>query len=365
MSQPTTICYVLSYRDPNYIRTRTLLAAFDSLKGVRVVQARNTSRGLMRYVETLRELWRIRKEHDPQIYVLGFRGHEIFWPVRWITRGRSLVFDSFVSPSDALISEAKHGVAGKLLGRVAGWLEKRMLKASDYLLTDTRLHSEFFSERFDVSPDKLEHMYVGADPQTQPPAADSGEASSIDNGPLRVLFYGTFLPLHGVDTITEAAALLADLPVQFVLIGGKGRSLERFQASCSRLDLKNVEHHSWVAFDELRDRVIPEADVCLGGPFGGTPQARRVITGKTFQFLALGKPTVIGNIDEDPGFIHGVNCLLVEQDDARALADSLRWAVEHREALGAMGRRARELYEEAFDTPQVARKLNKVIGLLT
>ena len=51
----------------------------------------------------------------------------------------------------------------------------------------------------------------------------------------------------------------------------------------------------------------------------------------------MGKATVIGRIDEDPGFIDRVNCLLVKQGDAVALADAIRWGYSHRGMLAEIG----------------------------
>jgi len=111
--------------------------------------------------------------------------------------------------------------------------------------------------------------------------------------------------------------------------------------------LHNVIHHSWVNLEEL-PRWIARADVCLGGPFGNTGQARRVVTGKTYQFLAMAKPTVVGKIDEDNGFRDKENCLLVPQGDGQALAEAIAWALANRERLKDMGKKARNLYLERF-----------------
>ena len=161
-----------------------------------------------------------------------------------------------------------------------------------------------------------------------------------------VLFYGSFLPLHGLDTILKAAALLRELPIRFDFVGGNSRQARKFMTDCANKGVTRYTHRPWVSFDELINVTIPEADLCLGGPFGDTEQARRVITGKTSQCLALGKPTIIGEIDEKHGFVNKQNCLLVPQGNPEALAEALRWAHNHREQLALIGDRARAIYAE-------------------
>lgn len=110
-------------------------------------------------------------------------------------------------------------------------------------------------------------------------------------------------------------------------------------------------------FETLLSHDLASTDLVLGGPFGGTPQARRVVTGKAIQALALGKPTVIGHIDADYGLVDRANCLLVQQADAVALAQTIRWAFNHRDMLSAIGDRGKKVYAERFSTRAIATRL--------
>ncbi len=355
-----TVCYVVAYRDPDYVRTRNIRAALSRLGGYRLIDATNRRAGWSRYFETLARTVRARLRDKPDIYVLGFRGHEIFWIVRLIALGKPLVFDAFMSPSDALISEKKAGAIGRLLGYALHPLERWCLSFSDRCITDTECHRAFLATEFSLPGDKIDVVYVGAAPSDTHVAPAEAPASG-DDSPLTVLFYGTFLPLHGMDVILRACALLRGLPIEFHIIGGRGRALRRFRELIDELALDNVRHDTWVDFEELQARVIPGADLCLGGPFGGTPQARRVITGKTFQFLAQAKPTVIGRIDEPVGLLDRENCLLVEQGDAESLAGACRWALDNRDRLADIGKQGRRLYVEKFSVSELARQLEPAL----
>lgn len=349
--------YILSYRDPNYIRSHSLLQALGGFADVRVVIARNTSKGLWRYVETLRALRRMRAMNAPDVYLLGFRGHEIFWPVRWMTRGAPLVFDAFISPSAVLREENKAGPVGRLLAPLVHRIERRTLQRADLVLTDTRLQAEYFIQRFALPVAKVHALPVGAIEVDGICAQDAAAASEV----FSVLFYGSFLPLHGVAVIVAAAARLADLPIRFDFVGGDTRQANQLRRRCAQSNLTRYTHRRWVPFEQLLQTEIPRASLCLGGPFGGTPQARRVVTGKTSQCLALGKATVIGRINEDYGFADRVNCLLVEQADAEALAAAIRWAYENRTQLPAIGARGRCLYGESLSISVVSARLRPVI----
>ena len=348
------VAYVLAYRAPNYIRSQSLLRALGHCSGIELLLARNRSSGMARYVETWRALRQLRKTHAPDLYILGFRGHEMFWPVRWLTRGKPLVFDALMSPSAALHEENKAGFLGRLIAPLLGALERGILRRADLVLTDTPQHVAFYIRQFGLTQDKLLAVPVGAE---EPNAAVNLVATPAADAPLKVLFYGSMLPLHGIDVIIATAANLADSPIRFDFIGGSARQARRLQRLCATQGVTRYTHRHWVPMDELVGTEIPLADVCLGGPFGGTPQARRVVTGKALQSLALAKATVIGAIDEASGFLDKDNCLLVPQADPAALAAALRWCAAHRDALATIGERGQALYRQRFSVQVITQQL--------
>jgi glycosyltransferase involved in cell wall biosynthesis len=311
--------------------------------GVKLFRAINEKKGFFRYFETFFILRRIIKNHHPDAYVLGFRGHEIFWYVRWMTRQKPLIFDALVSPSRSMRDENKFGPIGRLIFPMIHRMESWILRRSDLILTDTDLHADFYSLEFSIPRSKVLSVPVGAVELVQ---RSSVAVENFERKDFRVLFYGSFLALHGVNVIVGAAAKLKDVPIWFDFIGGKVRDEQNLRARCLDAGVKNYTHRRWVPFATLLTEEIPSADLCLGGPFGGTPQARRVITGKTSQCMALGKATVVGKIAQDNGFVDRKNCLLVNQNNPEALANAVRWAYMHRGELGKLGEAGRRLYDE-------------------
>jgi len=358
----TKVCYVLSYRSPDYTRTGVLCAALKSLPEIELIEARNTRPGLLRYVETLLRLFLARLSKEPDCYILGFRGHEFFWLIRLLTLGKPLILDQMMSPYDSLTRERKMISVGGLLDRVLYSYERFALRKADLILTDTSLHQDYLSRLFGIPSKKIHPVCMGADESIFcPPPSDRKQQSR--EGFFRCLFYGSFLPLHGMDVILKAAALLREEPVHFEIIGGKGKALRNFQILGRQLGIKKLSHECWVDYERLPER-IADADLCLAGPFGGTGQAKRIITGKAFQCLAMGKPVVIGEITADEGMQNRVNCLIVKQGNAKELAEAIRWGLHNQEALAAIGRRGRDLYEDRFSLPRIRDELRESLRCL-
>jgi len=360
------LVYVLCYRSPSYIRTLNILDALSGISAVELFQARNSRKSILRYPQTLLKLLWIRLRHNPQVYILGFRGHEIFWLVRLIAFRKILIFDSLMSPYSALKHERKSGTLGVIFSGLVFYLERAMLKHSNLVLTDTDSHVDFFSHTFGIEKRKIIALPMAAVENIAtkkelslplPPAwKEQPEA-------LRVLFYGSFLPLHGVEVIVRAIAQLDQHQFAFHFIGGEGERLRSFLRAVGESGLRNISHESWVSFDELLNHYIANANICFGGPFGNTPQSQRVITGKTVQCLAQGKLTIIGRIESPYPFKDRENCLFVEQGDVDALRSALQWAAQNRTQLDAIGQQGQQLYQQYFSVDHLREILQKTLGV--
>lgn len=356
-----SVCYVLSYYSPRYVRTQSLINALQKIEHIELHEARNSTQGFLRYFETLSKLIAIRFLHNPQYYILGFRGYEIFWIVRVITLGKTLIYDHMMSPYDSLVNERK-------IIRKAGWMDKlvnhyerSILFAADVVLTDTEIHKQYFNSLFGIPLEKIVPIPVGTDEQLF--RLDTPKKASSPSNYLEVLYYGSFLPLHGMDKILGAALKLQGQPVHFTLIGGTKLNLSEFHSMIKELEIKNVTHIYWVEPEDL-PQYIARSDLGLGGPFGDTGQAGRVITGKTFQFLAMAKPVVVGLHDgNNDGFIDKVNCLLVRRGDDDTLANAILWAIEHKDHLEQIGQLGYELYKSRYSVVHVSEMLKGVVLL--
>lgn len=349
------ICYVLAYRAPDYIRTRSLLAAIGKLTGVECYPAINSTTGLKRYQQTLGKVAQIQRTYQPDIYLLGFRGHELYWPLRRLVGRRPIILDAMMSPSLALAEENQYGYAGKLASHLLTRLEKGILHDTDLVLTDTQAHVQAFSQRYQLSPEKIQALPIGAI-ETAPPALSPGLKPR-----LRVLFYGSFLPLHGFDAILSACANLKELPLDLEFIGTNTEIEARLKKALGQAVQLRYRTRRWVPFADILQQELPNADLCLGGPFGNTPQARRVITGKTSQAMAQAVPTVVGETENATAFQHRQNCLYVPQGKVEALREAIAWANDNRPQLPSIGQRGQQLYRQQLSLDIIAHKLAAIL----
>src|SRR3546814_12260931 len=81
---------------------------------------------------------------------------------------------------------------------------------------DTHAHARRIEHLFGLGNGSCGSVWVGAETEH---FSSSLLASRTGARPMHVLFYGQFIPLHGVDTVIRAARLLRNEPVELQIIG--------------------------------------------------------------------------------------------------------------------------------------------------
>lgn len=135
--------------------------------------------------------------------------------------------------------------------RVA-WLNQQLphtLARADFLITDSECVRQELIERFNVAPEQVRSVYLGADARFRPHSAAQTasvlQAHDLQHGSY-VLFVGTLEPRKGVDLLIDAwcslpEPLRRDMPL--VLAGGSGWHGEALQARIAELTASHGLRH--------------------------------------------------------------------------------------------------------------------------
>jgi glycosyltransferase involved in cell wall biosynthesis len=247
------------------------------------------------------------------VVLVAFRGHEILPLCRLLTR-KPVIFDAFVSVYDTLCLDRKRVRFDSPAGKMLKWYDAFLCRLADEVLVDTEAHAGFFRKEFGVR--NVRYLYLESPDMFRPQAAEKTP------GRFTVFWYGNCWPLQGVDVILGAAGILrAESGIVFRLVGPVRK---KYKALVGRLECRNVEFVDHVPYVSLPGE-ISRADVCLGGHFSNIPKAGRVIAGKTFQFIACGKKTIVGDNPANRELFEGTpGVYFVEMGLPEALAECVR-----------------------------------------
>ncbi len=223
-----------------------------------------------------------------QAIIVGFPGYiEVFlFKFIQIVTGNTfkIFFDYFFSVYESLVFERKVIKENSLIARLLYLIDKSGILISDKVLIDTKEHRDFLCKMFNIRKDKFVVIPVGESEKYF-----SKLPYPTKNEHFTVLFFGTFLNLHGIDKIKDAIKLLENKKnIRFILVG-KGKNDFIFKEET----FKNIKFiNDFLPPEELK-KYIEKSHVVLG-IFGSNKRAQIVIPCKIYDALASGRPVITG-----------------------------------------------------------------------
>jgi len=256
-----------------------------------------------------------------------------------------IIFVPLVSLYDTAIIDRNLSKRNNLFAKFLFYIDKLSLKLSDVIIFDTNEHINYICNLFNLDKNKFKRVWVGADEEVFYPIKQEMQkkdchselvSESIVDVDLniintskqntmnhfQVLFFGKYIPLHGIEYIVQAAKLLeSEKDIKFKMVGN-GQLYQEIRNLSKKLDVKNIDFVEWVEYNSLVSE-INKVDVVLG-IFGGTDKSLRVIPNKVFQAVACKKAVITG---DSPAmrelFKDKENILLCENRNSESLKNAI------------------------------------------
>jgi glycosyltransferase involved in cell wall biosynthesis len=344
-------------REIDYTRNQVLLRAFRRIAEVDTMVESGVVKSL--FFRSTKIALRSFPKYVSSVYdmiFVGFYGHLLMIPVGLCSR-TPIIFDAFVSTYDTLTADRLTFPPQSLRGRFAAYLDRFACHLADKILLDTPGQERYFSETFSISPDKLSSIPVSCNEDIFYPRDNPQSDDSVTT----VLSYSSYLPIHGIDTIIDAAKILKNEPIQFRFIGNGPLFQSVFQ-SAKDSSLQKVIFLPPVSLNKLSDE-IAASDICLGGHFGTSEKAKRVIPGKIYQMLAMQRPVIAADSPANKELLqHGSSAYLCPAYNPVALADAIRELYGNPHLCNRLAIEGRKVYEKYGSEAVVTAKLQKVIA---
>ena len=229
-------------------------------------------------------------------------------------REKPVAEDFFISLYDTFVQDRKKFREGSLLAKALKKLDEKTLRLGDTVIADTRAHAEYFVQELGCDPAKIEVLYLEADEEIYYPM----KAAKEPGEPFRVLYFGSVLPLQGVDVVLDAVRLLKDEKgIAFEVIGPVPEDRKPAQ--------ENLTCIPWLSQEALA-RHIARADLCLAGHFSAEiDKAKRTIPGKAYIYRAMEKAMILGDTPANHElFEEDERTVFTPLGDVKTLAEKIR-----------------------------------------
>lgn len=325
--------------------------------GSRVLECRvdGTRKVTSRYPLLLKEFIGSVPRDGAPLLVPDFRHKDV--PLAWMlarATGRKLVFDPLVSRYETRVLDRGDAGHGSMQAAHNRNIDRISMRLADLVLADTDAHAEFYRSEFGLPQGRVRTLRLGYQDELFP-EVPLRERS----GPFEVLFYGSFLPLHGVETIAAASRFLSGEGFRFTIVGGGQTHAEAVRLA-GALPPGELSLRQPVPAGSLAG-LIRDADAVLG-IFGTTLKASMVVPNKVYQALASGRPVITADTPAIREiFRDGVDLLGVPAGDPRSLAAALRCLRDDRELACRLARSGGTLVRREYNPVSVAGRLAAIL----
>jgi len=304
--------------------------------------------------------WRWRASGGTPVVIVGFNGQLDVLLLRLLTLryGPRIVYAPLVSVTETLIDDRARYPRDGRVARLFRALDRLCCRAADVVVADTQEHRRYFIERLGVEPGRVVVCHLGADNSMFRPLPDVTPASERGE-PVEVLYFGQYLPLHGLDVVVDAIGRLALRDgLRFTFIG-TGEERPRIQRLVEASRAK-AEFRDWVPYEELGAR-IARADIVLG-VFGASEKARMVVPNKVYEAARVGRAVVTADTAAiREVFTDGENIALSRADGAD-LARVILALAGDAEKRRALGESASRLMQSRFSDEALGRSWSGALG---
>jgi glycosyltransferase involved in cell wall biosynthesis len=298
----------------------------------------------------LDELERRVAETRPHAVVVPYPGHGLVRAIKDRVAA-PIAFDMFLSAYDTIVEDRKMVMPGSIVAKYLQQVDTKACAAADLVVLDTPENASYVQSLTGLSPSNFTWL-----PVHDPDAREHVEPwQAPADGILQLLFFGTGVPLHGLQTLIAA---VAECPaVKLTLIGGSEE--DRLFATATLGDRVAVGP-PFVDRERLRELI--NASHLVAGVFGSSNKTQRVVPFKLVHALAAGRPVITADTPAVARWLDGSGALFTsEAGDAPALAAKLRKLSSNPNLVATAAGKAREAYDRHFGTQQLARRWRDVL----
>lgn len=276
-------------------------------------------------------------------------------------RGKTIFLDVFTSMYDSLVSDRKTIGPYSIKAFYYYCCEYLTLRLADVLFFDTDSQQTYLMDLFRIKHKKSTVLPVSIDFEWVKSIPTPAKGTHFSPDKFNVFFYGTFIPLQGIEYIIRAASLTRDINVHFWILGRGQKYEDMLKLAKQTKVFDRLTFLPSVGYADLIG-YIKESDLCLG-IFGDTQKAQRVIPNKLLECAACAKPIITGSNPEINHFFKDdESALFCPMGDSEALAQRIRWAIGQPEVLAKLGSAAQKVVADNFSLESLGLKIKQLFS---
>lgn len=171
-----------------------------------------------------------------------------------------------------------------------------------------------------------------------------------------ICWWGTYIPLHGLERIIEAFSFIKSDSVELIVLGDSDEKSLPYNDLVKKLNLQakiSIRNDLSFASGNLASFLYENCDLALGN-FGNSEKAKTVLVNKLVDALSMGLPCLTLKTKAAEELLNN-DCVIYCDSDPIDIAKNIESLIDRDDYLKSIGKKGFQLYLKSF-TPDVFRE---------
>lgn len=276
---------------------------------------------------------------------------------------KKVIVDFYISLYDALVNDREQLSAESSAARKMLKLDRQTVEIAEKVIFLNQSEQAYYLKVMDIEVDVSRLVYIPLTTSRKRKANLPYVSNRVTRPTL--CWWGTYIPLHGLEKIIRAAEILRSTGFSFRLyLFGNSESLGApFAKLVSELDLSDVvEIRNDLTFADysLEDFLVHNCDLAFGS-FGDSGKAKTVLINKVIEAASMGIPVVSASTRGLSEFFSSWDNIFFSEATPEALAQEIRLIISENNKIRSVGGQAFVTYEQNFSSRRLAKELSKIL----
>lgn len=276
--------------------------------------------------------------------------------------GKKVIVDYYISDFDALVNDRKTIKKESFSAVLALFKDRLFMRLSDSVIFLNNAESVYYQKVAGVELDrkKIKIIPLCIDYKTEL----FEDVEEISRSDFNVCWWGTYIPLHGLDNLIRAFSHIEHKAVKLYIFGNSEEKSKPYQDLIKKLGLSDkvlvINDYSF-SNGKLASFLKSKCDLAIGN-FGSSDKARTVLVNKLVDALSLGLPCLTIQTQAALELLGKNEGLILTEPSPERIAESIAEAFQNPRVLKAIGDAGKKKYLELFSPDAFKVKLLEVIN---
>jgi len=276
---------------------------------------------------------------------------------------KKVVVDYYISSYDTLVNDRKLLREDSFRAKWALFTDQFILKSASTVIFLNESESKYYRKIAGISIDsdriKIVPLCVDYKKELFGPRDNNREDSGFN-----VCWWGTYIPLHGLEHLIEAFRYIEDKSIKLYLFGDSEEKSTPYRALIEKYDLSgriSVNNEYRFSNGKLSPFLKDNCDLAIGN-FGSSEKAKTVLVNKLVDSLSLGLPCLTMETRATQELLANNEGIILTQPNAKDIAKTIVDWSSKRSQLNAIGSAGKKKYLDTFSPDAFKVKLLSLLN---